>query len=276
MRLRPTPHREEHSGVAIHRRILDCFAALAMTLALWLAAPAAAQTFPQLTGRVVDQANLLRPEQELDLTSKSAELEAQTGRQFVVATVSSLEGREIEDYGYRLGRHWGIGDEKNDDGVILLVAPNEKKVRIETGYGAEGFLPDILAGRIIRDEILPRFRQGDMAGGIVAGADRIVQTMSLPAGEAQQQAEQVHQQETARSRSGFNPVPIVFWAMVILFVLMSMARRSAGRRYRGRRGGGGISPWIVLWGLNELSRGRGAEQRRRDRCRRYRAQRPLS
>lgn len=241
--------------MAIHRRILDCFAALAMTLALWLAAPAAAQTFPQLTGRVVDQANLLRPEQELDLTSKSAALEAQTGRQFVVATVSSLEGREIEDYGYRLGRHWGIGDEKNDDGVILLVAPNEKKVRIETGYGAEGFLPDILAGRIIRDEILPRFRQGDMAGGIVAGADRIVQTMSLPAGEAQQQAEQVHQQETARSRSGFNPVPIVFWAMVILFVLMSMGRRSAGRRYRGRRGGGGISPWIVLWGLNELSRG---------------------
>src|SRR5687768_2722118 len=94
-----------------------------------LAAPAAAQTFPQLTGRVVDQANLLRPEQELDLASKSEALEAQTGRQFVVATVNSLEGRTIEDYGYRLGRYWKIGDEKRDDGVLLLVAPNEKKVQ---------------------------------------------------------------------------------------------------------------------------------------------------
>ena len=92
-----------------------------------LAAPAAAQTFPE-RGRepVVDQANLLRPEQELDLKSKSEALYAQTGRQFVVATVNSLEGRPIEEYGYRLGRHWRIGDEKRDDGVFLLVAPNEK------------------------------------------------------------------------------------------------------------------------------------------------------
>src|SRR5918997_2053865 len=96
---------------------------------LVLAAPAAAQTFPQLTGRVVDQANLLSPEQELDLSSKSQALEAQTGAQFVVVTVNSLEGREIEDYGYRLGRHWRLGREKQDNGVILLVAPRERKVR---------------------------------------------------------------------------------------------------------------------------------------------------
>ena len=95
-----------------------------------LAAPAAAQTFPQLTGRVVDQAHLLSNEQVLDLTSKSAALEAQSGRQFVVATVNSLEGRTIEDYGYRLGRAWGIGQKGKDDGVILLVAPNEHEVRI--------------------------------------------------------------------------------------------------------------------------------------------------
>ena len=98
--------------MAIHRRILDCFAALAMTMLVALAMPAAAQTFPPLTGRVVDQADLLRPEQELDLASKSQALETQTGRQFVVATVKSLEGRPIEDYGYRLGRAWKIGDEK--------------------------------------------------------------------------------------------------------------------------------------------------------------------
>ena len=124
----------------------------ALLLALFaLAAPAAAQTFPPLTGRVVDQANLLRPEQVLDLTSKSEALEAQTGRQFVVATVNSLEGHPIEDYAYQLGRAWKIGNEKKDDGVILLVAPNERKVWIATGYGAGGFLTDAMSGIIIRE-----------------------------------------------------------------------------------------------------------------------------
>lgn len=230
---------------------------------LALATPAAAQTFPELTGRVVDQANLLSTTQELELAAKSEQLEKQTGRQFVVATVGSLEGLEIEDYGTRLGRHWKIGDEKRDDGVILLVAPNEKKVRIETGYGAEGFLPDILAGWIIRDDILPRFRSGDMSGGILAGADRIIQQLSLPPEEARQRAEQIQQQEASRPKRGFNPMPMIFWGMVALFVLMSMARGGGGRRYRSggrRRHRGGIDPWIVLWGLSELnraSRGRG-------------------
>jgi uncharacterized protein len=222
---------------------------------LALATPAVAQTFPQLTGRVVDQANLLSPEQELDLSSKSAALQAQTGRQFVVATVSSLEGRPIEDYGYRLGRAWAIGDKQRDDGVILLVAPNEKKVRIETGYGARVFLTDALSSIIIRNAILPRFKAGDMAGGIMAGADQIIKTMSLPAAEAQRQASQAQRAEQARAKGVANILPVVFWGIIILFILLSMMRRAGGRRYRTRAGGGGISPWVVLWGLNELSRG---------------------
>ena len=111
-------------------------------------APATAQTFPKLTGRVVDQANLLLPAQEAELTSKLAALETQTGRQLVVATVASLEGRTIEDYGYRLGREWAIGQTEEDDGVVLLVAPNERKVRIETGYGARVFLTDAMSSVI--------------------------------------------------------------------------------------------------------------------------------
>ena len=226
---------------------------------LALATPAAAQTFPQLTGRVVDQANLLRPEQELDLTSKSEALEAQTGRQFVVATVNSLEGRPIEDYGYRLGRHWRIGDEKRDDGVILLVAPNEKKVRIETGYGARVFLTDAVSSVIIRESILPRFKAGDFGGGITAGADQIVKMMSLSPQEAQRQAGSAERREKARGKSGAGLIPAAFWLMIAVFVLLSMFRRSSGRRYGRRRGG--VDPWIVLWGLNELSqasrRGRG-------------------
>src|SRR6478735_10999097 len=97
-----------------------------LLLALFaLAVPAAAQTFPPLTGRVVDQAHLLTPAQVADISSKSEALEAQKGAQFVVATVNSLEGRPIEDYGYQLGRAWGIGQKGKDNGVILLVAPNE-------------------------------------------------------------------------------------------------------------------------------------------------------
>jgi uncharacterized protein len=227
-----------------------------------LAAPAWAQSFPE-RGRspVVDQANLLSLQQEAELASRSEALFKQSGRQFVVATVNSLEGRDIEDYGYRLGRHWKLGDEQRDDGVILLVAPNEKKVRIETGYGAEGFLPDILAGRIIRNDILPRFRAGDMAGGIMAGADSIVRQMSLPAEEARETAAQAEAAESARNGGGGGFLPVVFWMMLIGFVLLAMARRGGGRRYqhsgkRGKRRGRGFDSGdaaIILWGLSELA-----------------------
>ena len=230
-----------------------------------LAAPAAAQTFPE-RGRapVVDQAELLSPEQEADLTAKSEALFAQTGRRFVVATVKSLEGLEIEDYGVRLGRHWQLGDEKEDDGVILLVAPNEKKVRIDTGYGAEGFLPDILAGRIIRNDILPRFRDGDIAGGIMAGANAVIQQMSLPADQARENVAQAEAGEAAREKDSPGFLPVIFWAMVIGFILLSMLRRVSGRRYvagvpaskRRKRRGRGFDTGdaaIILWGLSELA-----------------------
>ena len=232
------------------------FAVLWLVL-LALAAPAAAQNFPANNGSpVVDQADLLRPEQEFDLKSKAQALHAQTGRAFVVATVRSLEGHEIEDYGGRLLRHWKVGDEKRDDGVILLVAPHERKVRIETGYGAEGFLPDILAGRIIRDTIAPRFKAGDMGGGIMAGADAVIRQMSLSADEASKTIATTSQAEQQRRRSGGGGLPLIFWAMILGFVLLSMVRRVAGggRRYRRRHSSGGISPWVVLWGLSELSR----------------------
>ena len=248
-----------HSGEILPRdsglRWGNAVGLLLAALVMVLAAPVAAQTFPQLTGRVVDQANLLRPEQELDIKSKSEALYAQTGRQFVVATVSSLEGRTIEDYGYRLGRHWKIGDVKRDDGVILLVAPKEKKVRIETGYGARVFLTDAISSLIINQHILPRFKAGDMGGGIVAGADQIVKTMSLPPAEAQKQADRVQQEQVQRRRDGPNLMPMIFWGMVILFVILPLLRRGGGRRYRGRgrHRGGGVDPWVVLWGLNAIS-----------------------
>jgi len=222
-----------------------------------LAAPASAQTFPKLTGRVVDEAHLLRPEQVVDLTSKSEALEAQSGRQFVVATIPSLQGYPIEEYGPLLGRAWGIGQKASDNGVILIVAPNEHRVRIEVGYGAGGFLTDAVSGEIIRNTIVPHFKQSppDYGGGIEAGADEIIKQMSLPAAEAQKTVAAAEQAQQTQQRSGGGVLPGFFWLMIIGFVLLSMARRSSGQRYRRRGGGGGISPWVVLWGLNALSRG---------------------
>ena len=221
-------------------------------------APATAQTFPKLTGRVVDQANLLLPAQEAELTSKLAALETQTGRQLVVATVASLEGRTIEDYGYRLGREWAIGQTEEDDGVVLLVAPNERKVRIETGYGARVFLTDAMSSVIIRNSILPAFKAGDYAGGINAGADEIIELMRLPPAEAARRAQEVGAAEAKRADEGINPVPIIVIVVIFFVILSSIARRVGGRRYRGkhgkrRRGFDSGDAAILLWGLEALS-----------------------
>ena len=230
---------------------------LAVLALLVFATPAVAQNFPALTGRVVDQADLLRPEQELDITSKLAALEAQSGRQFVVATVNSLDGREIADYSYQLGRHWKIGDEKRDDGVVMVVAPKERKVWIATGYGADDVLTDAMSGVIVRQEILPRFKAGDMAGGITAGVDAVIRQLQLPADEAArraQQAETQRRQDTAFSVGDLLPAIVV---VIIFFTIIgALSRGARGRRYHSRRRGG-IDPWIVLWGLNEISRSHG-------------------
>ena len=227
----------------------------ALMLAL-VAAPLAAQTFPPLTGRVVDRANLLSPEQEVDLTAKLATLETQRGRQLVVATLLSLEGRTIEDYGYRLGRAWKIGQEGEDDGVILLIAPSEKKVRIEAGYGARVFLTDAVSSVIIRNSILPRFKAGDMPGGIMAGADAIITTMQLPAAEAAKRAQEIGAAEAKRGKRGVNPFPVII--MVIFFFVMigSIAGRSrGGKKYRRKGGFDAGDAAVLLWGLEAITRG---------------------
>ena len=221
-----------------------------------LATPVAAQTFPENKGSpVVDQAGILRPEQVADLQAKAQTLYAQTGRAFAIATVKSLEGYPIEDYSYRLGRHWKLGSAKNNDGVLLVVAPNDRKVFIATGYGAGGYMTDAMSGLIVREKILPYFKQDppDYGGGIAAGADAIIKQLSLSPDEAARNAAAAQQAQKKRRSSGGNPLPIIFWAFVIGFILLSFVRKSASRRYRRRRGG--VDPWVVLWGLNELSRG---------------------
>ena len=217
-----------------------------------MAMPAYAQSFPELSGRVVDQADLLDPEQEAELTQKLAGLEAQSNRQFVVATINSLEGYDIETYGYQLGRTWAIGQDgdgesEKDNGIILLVAPNDRKVRIEVGYGLEGIMTDALSSVIIQNDILPRFRDGDMAGGIIAGADRILMQLALPEDEAARIAQEVELSSDSGDRENIGLV--IFWGFIlVVFVIIPMFSNRKGKRYRGGSGpvviwGGGGSSW---------------------------------
>jgi uncharacterized protein len=129
--------------------------------------------FPALTGRV-DQANLLAPADERRLAAASQAVEREIGPQFVIVTVASLQGRTIEDYGVQLGRTWGIGHQGHDDGLLLIVAPNERRVRIEVGYGLERRITDPFAARVIRERMVPHFHDGDLPAGIIAGSDALI------------------------------------------------------------------------------------------------------
>ena len=151
---------------------------LCLTLLLLIPATLSAYNFPPLTGRVVDQAELLSPTAEAELTARLAAHEDATTNQVVVATVNSLEGGSIDDYGVQLGRHWALGQKAKDNGVLLLIAPNERKMRIDVGYGLEGTLTDALCSIIIDRRLKPAFRAGDFEGGISAGIDGIIDILN--------------------------------------------------------------------------------------------------
>ncbi len=150
-----------------------------LILLLILASPALASEpkFPPLTGRVVDDAHVLNSYTVGQITLMLADHERATGEQVVVVTLKSLQGYTIEDYGYQLGRHWGIGQKGVNNGALLIVAPKEHKVRIEVGYGLEGQLTDAISATIIQNYILPSFKLGDFNAGILAGATSIVQVL---------------------------------------------------------------------------------------------------
>ena len=148
-------------------------------LLLILASPAfaAEPKFPPLTGRVVDVAGILDASTQTKLTDMLAAHERATGEQVVVVTLDSLQGFTIEDYGYQLGRYWGIGQKGKNTGALLIVAPKEHKVRIEVGYGLEGELTDAISATIIQNYILPSFKRGDFNAGIVAGTTSILRVL---------------------------------------------------------------------------------------------------
>ena len=218
-----------------------CFRTLTITIALLMVltipTSAHALTFPELTGRVVDEANILDAATRQALTDKVAAVEAKSGDQIVVVTLKSLQGTSIEDYGYQLGRHWAIGQKVRNNGALLIVAPNERKVRIETGYGLEGALTDAVTRLIIQNAILPRFRANDFAGGIVRGVDDIIQVVGGDAEEYKRRAAQ----RPDDVPQGFDAATLLLVFIVILVIFMTMrnSMNPTGPGAARRRGGYG-------------------------------------
>jgi uncharacterized protein len=192
-------------------------ARLAIALAALLAASLAADavTYPALTGRIVDQADIIPAATRAAIDPKLADFETKSGIQLVVATVSSLEGEEIEPYANELFRTWKLGEKAKNNGVLLLVAPTEHRVRIEVGYGLEGTLTDALASVIITNAITPHFKAGDFGYGIARGVDDIITVLTTDPSEWQQRPEL-----RLDSRTGTDPLSWVLIAGLIGLVIL--------------------------------------------------------
>src|SRR5580692_11514551 len=167
-------------------------ASMAAALVFCLTSTSFALDFPTLTGRVVDQANVMSAASRSAVEVKSKDVEGRSGIQLVVATVKSLQGSDIETYANQLFRFWKLGEAKKSNGVLLLVAPAEHKVRIEVGYGLEGTLTDALSSVIISSAIVPRFKANDYSGGIERGVDGIIAVLNGDTADWQPQPQPQH------------------------------------------------------------------------------------
>jgi uncharacterized protein len=198
----------------------------------------AAPEFPKLTGRVVDLAGVLDERSERSLSAMLQAHEEATGNQLVVATLKDIGGYDIADYGYQLGRHWDIGQKDKNNGALLILAKNERKVRIEVGYGLEGQLTDAISSNIISTIMLPAFRKGQFDSGLILGAEAMIMALG---GE--------YKMRTDKRSSKKGKVGGAGWAVFIIFLVQFLSaiggRRSFGRRrglfFLPMGGGGGRS-----------------------------------
>jgi uncharacterized protein len=221
-----------------------------LLLVLILASPALASQpkFPALTGRVVDEAGVLSASTQSQLTDVLAAHERATGEQVVVVTLDSLQGYTIEDYGYQLGRYWGIGQKGKNTGAILIVAPKEHKVRIEVGYGLEGQLTDAVSATIIQNYILPSFKRGDFDAGVIAGTSSILSVLggsSPDTGQPESSVPGVHYEPPKAVQLaiilGFFLFPLLVFSVIVFAMISSVGNRS---RYGGSSWNtGGGSGW---------------------------------
>lgn len=225
---------------AFWRTLLAAFLAVALLL---VAAPASALEVPPLAGRVNDQAGLLAPAEAQRIEQKLAAHEQATGQQFALLTIKSLEGDPLEDFSLRVVESWKLGKKGKDDGLLLLIVPNDRKLRIETGYGLEGAIPDAFASRVIRNLLTPAFRQKQYAQGIESTFDALI---ARAGGSTEALAEPVaHARPRGSSAVKWVVLIILFLAFPFLGLLSSLAGAGGlGRRrggfYGGFGGGGGF------------------------------------
>jgi uncharacterized protein len=206
---------------------------LALTPALAFAEP----NYPALTGRVVDQAGIIQASTKAGLVSKLRDLEDKSGIQLAVATIKSLEGYDIETYANGLFRFWKLGAAKKNNGALFIVAPNDRKMRIEVGYGLEGVLTDALSKVIIASAVTPKFKAGDYNAGIERGVEGIIEVLSGDKSE--------WEKKVPPAPSFFEEIfPLLIFALFI-FIFIMMAR-SAGQPTNYRRYRRGGPPIIVL------------------------------
>lgn len=219
--------------------------ALLFTAVLGLAA-----TLPALTGRIVDQANIIPDETRRAIEPKLVDLESKSSIQLVVATVTSLDGQEVEPYANMLFRTWKLGEKAKNNGVLLLVAPNERRVRIEVGYGLEGTLTDALTKVIITNAITPRFKTGDFGGGISRGVDDIIAVLTTDASEWQKRPSlRLDSQETRDPVSWLLVAGLIALVTLLIVspgfrwfflnVVLNILLNSGGSRGGGSFGGSG-------------------------------------
>lgn len=184
----------------------------------------AALVFPTMTGRVVDTAQLIDAQTAAQLSQMLEAHEQATGEQVVVVTLPNLQGTSIEDYGYQLGRFWGVGQKGKDNGALLIVARDDHKVRIEVGYGLEERLTDAQSSVIINQILTPAFKAGNFAGGISQAVQAMIQVLGgNPLAEP-----------AADNGSGDAVQNMVYLALFLIFIFMNMLWG------RGRGGGGGF------------------------------------
>jgi uncharacterized protein len=200
--------------------------------------------FPELTGRIVDEAGLVKYDDRKAIEADLAALEAKSTDQIVVVTLKSLQGYPIEDYGYQLGRKWGIGQKDKNNGILLIVAPNERKVRIEVGRGLEPIMTDLMSAMIIQNRILPVFRRGDYSAGIKVGVHDIADVLLGDAEEVKKRALGGTKPRSAIDTDGL--VVLAFWIAIIVFFVYMQRRQMRTVHHTGWRpsrssGGGGGS-----------------------------------
>ena len=215
---------------------MRCLTAATLLLAFVCQLAFAQIQFPELTGPVVDNADLLDAQTERELTEMLAAHEKATTNQVVVVTLNNLQGQVIEDFGYQLGRHWGIGQKEKDNGAILLVAQEERRVRIEVGYGLEGTLTDAISANIIHSIILPKFKQAQFNDGIREGTYAIIAAVG-------------NEYEMREVSTGKKRLPL-FMIFIAIGVVLALAMISGGT-------GGGYVRGGFYGALGGLGRGGG-------------------